>query len=128
MEKNTEFVETLKLLNVGETLKRKSLTFDEVFNLKYPIEVKTDPSWLLFYHKFQLFAITNKEFEMNVWDSTTRTNGKHLCPKDTKVRIWMVSRFGDFGITDNLKDPNGYHCRGVLDTELYDWEIVKITE
>lgn len=31
-------------------------------------------------------------------------------PKGTKVRIWMVSRFGDVGITDNL-NGHGYCAR-----------------
>jgi len=33
----------------------------------------------------------------------------HICKAGTTVRVWMVSRFGDCGITDNLgNDARGY--------------------
>jgi hypothetical protein len=51
---------------------------------------------------------------MYVWNgkySEAKDYANHTCPKGTKVRIWMVSRFGDIGITDNLIDPKGYDAR-----------------
>lgn len=49
----------------------------------------------------------------------------HICPKDTKILVWMVSRLGDVGITDNLVDTKGYDCRTEINN-LYNWEITKI--
>ena len=34
-----------------------------------------------------------------------------IIPAGTRVRIWMVSRFGDVGITDNLTSAIGYDAR-----------------
>ena len=34
----------------------------------------------------------------------------------TRVKIVMVSRFGDVGITDDLTAVNGYHARVALDS------------
>jgi hypothetical protein len=36
---------------------------------------------------------------------------KRTVPKGTTVRIVMVSRFGDIGITDHLEKEYGYECR-----------------
>lgn len=35
----------------------------------------------------------------------------HLLPKGSLVKVVMVSRFGDCGITDNLTAENGYIAR-----------------
>ena len=51
--------------------------------------------------------------------------GKHLgnepvmdeceCRAGTRVRIVMVSRLGDVGVTERLGDENGYGCRLLID-------------
>lgn len=50
----------------------------------------------------------------------SKWNGRHpvdensqkgVWPAGTKVRVVMVSRFGDCGITDNLQAERGYHAR-----------------
>lgn len=37
------------------------------------------------------------------------------CPAGTRVRIVMVSRFGDVGITEDLEAVNGYGARVYVD-------------
>ena len=56
---------------------------------------------------------------MNVWNQKypyEENITKHIAKSGTKVLIWMISRFGDIGVTDNLINPNGYDTRG-LDCE-----------
>ena len=68
------------------------------------------------WYKKVVTATTRKDFEMDVWNGThpvERNTTTHVCKAGTRVRIWMVSRFGDAGITDNLINPHGYDCRGV---------------
>jgi hypothetical protein len=125
---NTEFVKKCQSLQVNDIIYRDKLTFEELFNLKYPVETKIDPKWMLFWSNFHIFAKTNKEFKMNVWNGkhpVDKNSSVHICTINTKVIIWMVSRFGDVGITDNLINPKGYDCR-IECEDLYDWEIIKI--
>ena len=61
-----------------------------------------------------IYAVTTEDVEMHVWNGKhceDKDFARHICPAGTKVRIWMVSRFGDIGITDNLIDPVGYDAR-----------------
>ena len=78
--------------------------------------------------KFDIFAKTKVDFNMKVWNGKhpyEENVTEHICKPGTKVRVWMVSRFEDIGITDNLINPRGYDCRGVKNEELYDWEITR---
>jgi len=127
--KNTNFVKECQSMKIDDILKKDNLTFEELFNLKYPVETKIDPKWMFFWSNFHIFAKTNKEFTMNVWNGihpVDENSSEHICPINSKVRIWMVSRMGDVGITDNFINPKGYDCRGVETDDLYDWEIIKI--
>ena len=56
--KNTQFVIECQNLTSGNTIKRDSISFDELFNLKYPAEVSQDPLWMFFWNKFDIFAKT----------------------------------------------------------------------
>lgn len=47
-------------------------------------------------------------------DDQPKFNKVH-CASGTRVKIVMVSRFGDVGITENLKAENGYGARVNLD-------------
>lgn len=61
-----------------------------------------------------IYAVTTEDVEMQVWNgkhSADKDFSRHICPAGTKVRVWMISRFGDIGITDNLVDPRGYDAR-----------------
>jgi creatinine amidohydrolase/Fe(II)-dependent formamide hydrolase-like protein len=77
---------------------------------------------------YEIYAITNKDFDMSVWSGihpVESNTTKHICKKDSRVRVWMVSRFGDVGITDNLINPTGYNVRGLdADKDLYDYELI----
>lgn len=53
------------------------------------------------------------------------TKSDRYYPKGTKVRVWMVSRMGDVGVTDNLTNPKGYDIRGLdADVDLTNYEFV----
>jgi hypothetical protein len=45
----------------------------------------------------------------------TTNDFERVVKKGTPVKIVMVSRFGDVGITDNLKAEHGYHARVTFD-------------
>lgn len=49
------------------------------------------------------------------WENGEPVMEVHHIPKGTTVRIVMVSRFGDVGITDKLDDAVGYRARVTLD-------------
>ncbi|MFA5366689.1 MAG: hypothetical protein WC333_02295 [Dehalococcoidia bacterium] len=128
MIENTQFVKDCQATPLDGIVKRETLTFDELFNLKYPAEVEQDPTAMFLWGRFEIHARTKKDFEMHVWNGThpvEKNTTEHICKAGTKVRVWMVSRMGDLGITDNLKDPHGYDCRGVEAEDLYDWEFVR---
>jgi len=78
---------------------------------------------------FEIYAKTTKDIEMDVWNGTHPVEGNtstHVCKAGTKVRVWMVSRFGDVGVTDNLENPKGYDARGLnADVDLTDYEFVE---
>lgn len=61
-----------------------------------------------------IHAVLKRDVEAVEYDGhplEDKTPRLRTIPKGTKVRIWMVSRFGDVGITDNL---NGYgYCARV---------------
>lgn len=68
----------------------------------------------------KIYATTKNDLVMNVWkghDSDPKCE-THICKSGTKVQVWMASRFGDVGVTDNLDNPSGYHCRCDADLDL----------
>ena len=104
---------------------KKKITFDDLFALKCQctkniMDNTRKPTW----YDYVVTAKTKKDFIMDVWNGThpvEKNSIQHICKAGTKVRIWMVSRFGDAGITDILKNPIGYNCRGVdVDKDLED--------
>ena len=127
---NCAFVKECIALKVGESTKRKMLPFDDLFNLKYPAEVDIDPLWLGLFHKFRITATTTEDHEMHVWNGTHPVDVNttvHTCKAGTEVLVWMVSRFGDVGITDNLVDARGYSIRIDPDKLIY-WVITRETD
>ena len=114
-------------MNVGETLKRRLMPFEELFNLKYPAEAAEDPAQLFLFSKFRITAVTTEDHKMNVWNGTHPVEGnsvEHICQAGTKVLVWMVSRFGDVGITDNLVDAHGYDVR-IDPSKLVYWQVTR---
>lgn len=80
---------------------------------------------------YTIYAKTTKDVTMSVWNgnhhpSVEANCTKHICKAGTKVLIWMVSRLGDVGITDNLKDALGYSVRVEADEYLTDLEMIEI--
>lgn len=100
----------------------------DLINIKWwKEEDKGKDSW----KDFEIYAKTTTDLEMSVWNGRNEPSvisncKKHTCKKGTRVRVWMVSRHGDVGVTDNLINPNGYHARGLnADTDLTDYEFIK---
>jgi hypothetical protein len=130
MEENCQFVKDCIALKVGEQLTRERLTFDELFNLKYPANSYTDSQLLFLFHKFRIIATTTEDHEMDVWNGThpvEENSAKHICKASSTVLVWMVSRFGDVGITDNLVNARGYDLR-IDPDKLINWRITRQTE
>ena len=77
---------------------------------------------------YEIYAKTTKDVEMRVWGGLhppEQNTSNHICKAGTKVRVWMVSRFGDVGVTDNLETPKGYDARGLdADVDLTDYEFI----
>ena len=127
---NTRFVQDCMNMKSGEILKRVSLTFQELFNLKYPVEIYQNVSAMFTWGKFEIFAKTKNDVSMNVWNGIHPVDENcqlHTCERGTIVKVWMVSRFGDVGITDNLIDATGYNARVAVD-DLYEWEFVRVVD
>lgn len=86
------------------------------------------------WYDYDIYAKTTKDLTMSVWNgkhepSVDANCKEHVCKAGTRVRVWMVSRFGDVGVTDNLKDPKGYDIRGLdADTDLTDYEFIEKTK
>lgn len=123
---NSQFVKDCIALKVGESIQLPTLSFDDLFNLKYPAEAEVDPLQLFRFSKFRITAETTTDNEMRRWngkDSSKNDNFiRHICPAGTTVLVWMVSRFGDVGITDNLVDAVGYDTR-INQNTLINWVI-----
>lgn len=69
-------------------------------------------------------AELDKDVTMRVWNGThppDKNTTEHTATKGTTVLIWMMSRFGDIGVTDNL-DAHCYHAR-VEPTALVNWRF-----
>lgn len=106
--------------------------FDKLWALKsvqkWRDEQKDKKGW----YDFEIYAKTAKDLTMSVWNgshnpSVEANTKEHICRAGTRVRVWMVSRFGDVGVTDNLKDPIGYNVRGLdADKDLTDYEFIEI--
>jgi hypothetical protein len=125
---NCQFVKDCIALKVDESIQLPTLSFDELFNLKYPAESKEDPMQLFLFSKFRITAETATDNEMRRWngkDSSKDENFiRHICPAGTTVLVWMVSRFGDVGITDILVDAVGYDTR-IDQNTLINWVITR---
>jgi len=79
---------------------------------------------------YTFYATITKDVTMSVWNgkhepSVQANCTKRICKAGTRVLIWMVSRLGDVGITDNLKDATGYNARVEADEYLTDLEIIE---
>jgi hypothetical protein len=79
-----------------------------------------------YYQDFEAYAKLTCDVEMRYWQGHGANPEyiNHTAPAGTRVRIWMVSRFGDAGVTDK-PNPNGYDARVGWDS-LDDIEIVSV--
>lgn len=104
--------------------------FFKLWDLKCVRRWKEEQKHLKDWYSYEIYAKTNKDLTMNVWNGQhpVESNCKeHICKAGTRVRVWMVSRFGDVGVTDNLKNPKGYDVRGLdADVDLTDYEFIEL--
>lgn len=79
---------------------------------------------------YEIFAKATKDVKMNVWNGRHPFEEnciEHVCKTGTRVRVWMISRFGDVGITDNMDNSKGYDARGLdPDRDLTDYEFIEL--
>lgn len=103
---NRPIIDKIRNLSVGKTLRLNCVSFEDLYNIKYPVECEEDPSYMFFWNTIKI----------------------HAKRKTKRYRVWMVSRFGDIGITPNSKNPNGYDERTEDIDKFYDWEFTKEIE
>lgn len=103
----SEFIDKCIALDINQELIYDNLSFDMIYGLKYQYPLNYKSHW----YKFEIHARL-KDHIKNI-------------PKDSLVRVWMVSRFGDVGITSNINNPRGYDAR-ISPNDLYEWRIKKI--
>lgn len=73
-------------------------------------------------HRFaKLKEDVTMEYYAGYWENNNPKMNKVEVKKNTLVKIVMVSRFGDVGITEQLDKEYGYGARVNLD-ELYDYQ------
>lgn len=113
----------------NNTNKEKEFTRELNPNLFKLWDLKCEQKHLKDWHSYEIYAITTKDLKMNVWNGkhpVAENTAKHICKAGSKVRVWMVSRFGYVGVTDNLENPKGYDVRGLdADIDLTDYEFLQ---
>lgn len=101
--------------------------FFKLWDLKNVQKWRDEQIHLKDWYSYEICAKTTKDLEMSVWNGkhpVEENTTKHFCKSGTKVRVWMVSKFGDVGVTDNLENPKGYDIRGLnADVDLTDYEF-----
>lgn len=64
------------------------------------------------------YMTTKEPMTLKIWNQRRHGEPEYTdkpLPIGTRVKIVMVSRFGDVGITDDLTAENGYHLRVNID-------------
>jgi hypothetical protein len=112
-----------------EVTRELNPNFFKLWDLKCVRKFHDEQKHLKDWYSYEIYAKPTKDLEMNAWNCThpfEENTTKHICKAGTKVRVWMVSRFGDVGITDNLENPKGYDVRGLdADIDLVDYEFIE---
>ena len=116
---------------IGRTLtartRDKNPMFFELWDLKHVKSLTNQCKHSKDWYSYEIYAKTTKDVEMTVWNGNhpfEKNTTKHICKSGTRVRVWMVSTFGDVGVTDNLETPKGYEARGLdADADLTDYEF-----
>lgn len=110
--------------------KDKNPNFFKLWELKNVRKFSEEQKHLKSWYDYEIYAKTTRDLEMSSWNGkhpVDKNITNHVCKSGTKVRVWMVSRFGDVGVTDNLQNPKGYNIRGLdADVDLIDYEFIEI--
>ena len=105
----------------------ETVTFNDLHILKnhYSMKNKVIAKFQVPWYKYEIYAYLKKDIQMKVWNQkhpVEENITKHIATKGTKVRVWMVSRLGDIGVTDNIENPMGYDARGLdPEVDLHKW-------
>lgn len=111
-------INQIKALKVGETLAIDKISISDLMELRFPenyeqrIINRYEPIHPI--EAYKIIGTLNKPVETIMWNwehpyaknTTTKT-----LPVGTHVRVIMVSRLGDIGITERLEATNGYDAR-----------------
>lgn len=112
-----------------EFARESNPNFFKLWDLKCVQKWREEEKHLKNWDSFEIYAKTTRDLEMRVWNCihpVEENITKHICKAGTRVRVWMVSRFGDVGVTDNLENPKGYDVRGLdADVDLVDYEFLE---
>lgn len=122
---NLKFVDDCINLPIGKSINLDQLTYNELFNLKYPEGFMDKIELMDIFYMLKITAHIKKDVKMLVWNQLKPEFTTHICPANSQVLVWMVSRLGDVGITDNLNNPIGYDAR-IDCNDLYNWKIISI--
>lgn len=120
----------MKIDKQKEFTREKNPLFFKLWDISSVRKYQDKQSDLKGWWDYNIYAKTVKDIEMNVWNGKHPVEPnciKHICKAGTRVRVWMVSRFGDVGITDNIENPKGYDVRGLdADLDLVDYEFIEV--
>lgn len=114
-------------LKSGEEYVVNSIQFDDLFELKYPNNYFIDPEMRRVWFTLDIFATLNSDMVMKIWNGTHPYEDnitEHFCPKDTVIKVVMISRLGDLGITCDHNRDFGYDLRISID-DLTNWIFKK---
>lgn len=111
-------INRIKALKVGETLAIDKISISDLMELRFPQNYEQrmisryEPIHPI--EAYKIIAQLNKPVETIMWNwqhpYAQNTISKTL-PADTLVRVTMVSRLGDIGITEQLDATNGHDAR-----------------
>lgn len=62
-----------------------------------------------------VYMTTKVPLTLRIWNGHGKEDTLKPLPIGTRVKIVMVSRFGDVGLTDDLAAENGYHIRVLIE-------------
>jgi hypothetical protein len=114
-----------------EDFKRDKVSFYELwYMLNPPVQDFMERIRVKTFFKYKITATILKDVTLHKWNQThpVENNTTFIdCKSGSRVKINMISRMGDIGITDDLNKSNGYDLRGLdCDNDFKDWTFTVI--
>lgn len=104
-------------MNLGQAALFNQLTNEDLTRLKFPIEKNVNSKLIFFCRCFHIHAKFKEDFK----------NGVNEYSKDQRIKISMVSRMGDIGITTD-DNSVGYEVRGLSVDLFHSFSVTKIKD